>query len=170
MTDRPRMAEFTAPRASRCPGFRTLGAICAAVGLSAALVGCIDFGDPQPNTPDGDENAILGGAGAGGGGGGTGATSGSDETIVTIANLAFSPNEVTIEAGGTVRWVMEDVGFFHFLVEGAPDSPANYEPLFDTPRLDPGEDFAYTFKRPGEYTYYCSNHAATMSDAKVTVE
>ncbi len=140
------------------------------------LVGCIDFGDPQPNKPDGDENVVLGGASSGGAGsggasdGGTGATAGAEETIVTIANLAFSPREVTIEAGGTVRWLMEDVGFFHFLVEGAPDAPATYEPLFDTPRLDPGEDFTYTFKRPGEYTYYCSNHVSTMSDAKVTVE
>ncbi len=172
MTGRPQRVEIPSTRASRWVVSRAIRALCAASALSTSLSGCIDFGEPQPYEPDGEDNAIDGGGGAAGAasgaGGAGGGTTGANETIVTIANLSFSPNEVTIDAGSTVRWLMEDAGVFHFLVEGAPDSTE--DPLFDTPRLDPGEEFTYTFERPGDYTYYCSNHASTMSDAKVTVE
>lgn len=90
------------------------------------------------------------------------------EAIVRIASLSFIPKELTIPAGTTVRWVMEDTGTFHFVVQGAPR--AADDPAFESIRLDPGDDYTYTFDEPGTYTYHCSNHSVAMRDAKIIVE
>lgn len=86
---------------------------------------------------------------------------------VLIRNLKFEPKEITVAAGTTVRWIMEDTGTFHFVTEGDPNQGTNE---FKSPQLNIGDSWEYTFTVPGTYVYHCSNHSTVMRNAKVIVE
>jgi plastocyanin/uncharacterized membrane protein YozB (DUF420 family) len=69
---------------------------------------------------------------------------------VEIGNFAFTPKELTIEAGTTVVW-KNNTGR-HTVV--ADDSG------FESTVMAAGEEFRRTFEREGRYQYYCSLHGA----------
>jgi plastocyanin len=135
-----------------------------ATGLLACccLVGCFDLGELRPIkriSTDTDVDLITETAD-------TSTTAIEPQTFeVLIDNLAFTPDEITITAGDSIVWIMQDGGTFHFVVEGDPGGA----PDFDSPRLDVGDDWIYTFDTPGEYVYHCSNHSTVMRGATVTV-
>jgi plastocyanin len=68
---------------------------------------------------------------------------------VSIANFAFTPEEITIAAGESVTWTNDD-GAPHGLEyrDGAP----GVNPLL------PGAAFSRRFDKPGTYEYNCSVH------------
>ncbi len=77
---------------------------------------------------------------------------------VRIRQFAFEPPTVTIQAGGVVRWVNEDV-VNHQISTGTVEG--------DRPRPDGrvssglffrNETFTATFTVAGEYPYYCGVH------------
>jgi plastocyanin len=71
------------------------------------------------------------------------------ETAVKIDNFNFSPNPLTVAVGTTVRWTNRD------------DIPHNVvadDKSFKSKVLDTDESFAYTFTKPGTYSYFCSIH------------
>lgn len=41
--------------------------------------------------------------------------------------------------------------------------------VFDSGELSPGDTFEFTFQEPGEYTFFCSIHPASMTGS-ITVE
>ncbi len=132
-------------------------------GLAAVLVAgsACDLGRPLGGADAAAPDGAAGAAGAAGDAIG-------GEAIVTIRNLAFEPAQLRVPAGTTVRWVMEDPGTFHFIVQGQPGQPAS--PLFSSPKLDPSDEFTFKFTEPGTYVYFCSNHSNVMRNAKVIVE
>jgi plastocyanin len=75
--------------------------------------------------------------------------------------FAFSPREVTVKAGQTVRWVNED-NVFHTVT--STDSLDRLRPngLFNRSLSRRGQTFDFTFGRPGTYHYYCQPHAPFM--------
>ncbi len=125
--------------------------------------GCLEFGDlvDIERLPNEEETSIT-------------TPDDTDETPivepvtwdVVIKDLAFEPEEITISAGDSVRWLMEDGGTFHFVTEGDP----NAEPVFESPRLDIGDDYTHVFENQGVYVYHCANHSLVMRGATVTVE
>lgn len=149
------------------------GAAFAWVAIGAALWhGCFDFGhaadDTGPASMDAAEPADATPADAV-----TEDAPAEDaplpEAIVRIRSLAFDPAVIRVPVGTTVRWIMDDPGVFHFIVQGAPrmtDPP----PQFDSPQMDPGDEWTYTFNEPGEFVYHCSNHSSIMRDAMIIVE
>lgn len=77
----------------------------------------------------------------------SGCTSGS--STVTIQNMAFSPDTVTIPGGTTVMWVNNDK-VEHEVVSD--------DGSFDSGVLSPGESFNFTYTQAGDYPYHCSIH------------
>jgi plastocyanin len=70
---------------------------------------------------------------------------------VEIDNFNFKPNELTVKVGATVTWTNHDDVPHTATVKGK-------SPLFDSKMLDTDEQFSFTFKSPGSYSYYCKVH------------
>jgi plastocyanin len=75
----------------------------------------------------------------------------------------FSPDNIVIKRGETVRWVNNDtiahlLGSMQFIGKGGLSSPS----------IEPGESWEYTFTEPGDYFYICFIHRQMIG--KVTVE
>ncbi len=68
---------------------------------------------------------------------------------VKIDNFVFSPNEMTVAAGSTVRWTNRD---------DIPHNVVSDDKSFKSKVLDTDDAFVYTFTKPGTYTYFCSIH------------
>ncbi|NLX04580.1 MAG: hypothetical protein GXY33_05510 [Phycisphaerae bacterium] len=91
-------------------------------------------------------------------------------TDVSMQNIAFQPNEVTIPQGQSVRWTnLETLPIPHTVTSGNPDDP-NAGELFDSELLAPGESFTRQFDEPGTFVYFCRPHPVQMRDARVIVE
>ncbi len=79
----------------------------------------------------------------------------------TMKNV-FSPDNIIIKAGDTVRWVNHDnvthvIGSFDFISDGH----------FFAPSIGPYATYQYTFALPGEYYYICFIHNSMIG--KITV-
>jgi plastocyanin len=95
--------------------------------------------------------AIAGGAGVG-----TGAAlaalppaATASAPVVTIGNFTFGPMTVTVPVGGQVTWVNGD---------DVPHTVVAVDKSFRSKPIDSDERFAFTFTKPGVYTYFCSLH------------
>lgn len=78
---------------------------------------------------------------------------------VLMENIAFNPQELTVEAGTTVTWTNED-GVSHTVTSGTPGNPTD---LFDSGNVAGGGTFEYTFADTGTYEYYCALHTPDMT-------
>lgn len=76
----------------------------------------------------------------------------SAETLeVSIINMKYVPEVLTVKPGDTVRWVNNEKRNNHsvfFKAEGLPDSD----------RLFPGDTHQRTFDKAGSYPYECGPH------------
>ena len=71
------------------------------------------------------------------------------DTIVKIDNVTFNPSRVTVKVGTAVTWRNDD---------DIPHTVASSTKLFKSKALDTGDNYSYTFTKPGEYSYFCSLH------------
>ena len=85
----------------------------------------------------------------------------SSADAVTIANFAFDPQDLTVQAGATVRWVNTDD------TEHSIKSTADALE-FESEHLAQDDSFEQTFADPGEYSYACGIH--NFMNGTVTVE
>jgi len=80
------------------------------------------------------------------------ATAASDtRPAVTITNYAFHPGNLTVRKGATVLWVNKDDDVHTIKSTGGPEA-------FNSPALDSGSRFGFTFHQAGTYHYICSVH------------
>jgi len=88
-------------------------------------------------------------------------------TVETLYNEAqknfFSPNNIIIKSGETVRWVNHDTAE-HILAS----MPFIGEGGIFSKRIAPGESWEKKFDKPGEYYYICFIHKVMYG--KITVE
>jgi plastocyanin len=70
---------------------------------------------------------------------------------INIDNFAFTPSQLTVEAGTKVDWTNRD-DIPHTVTDAA-DPRA-----FKSPPLDTGDGFSHVFTTPGTYRYFCSLH------------
>jgi amicyanin len=111
-----------------------------ALPLVVGLAGCFSSRDPVGNNGLDGECRFSSSGGVPG------------TTIVAIRNLTFTPEEVTIRAGGTVTWVnCEPAG------AEAHTSTADEEE-WSSPTLTSGDGFSHTFPQAGTYAYHCEPH------------
>ncbi len=77
---------------------------------------------------------------------------GAGETVeVTISGYRFSPAEVQIRVGDTVRWVSREKRASHSVFFEA-------ESLPESNRLFTDDTWARQFTAPGRYPYHCGPH------------
>lgn len=76
-------------------------------------------------------------------------------------NECFVPADVTIDVGGTVTWINEDIAL-HNLASGTIRDTEGVGDLFGGPTLlmPPGDEYSFTFDdfEPGTYPYFCFLH------------
>ncbi|MGH8998160.1 MAG: cupredoxin domain-containing protein [Acidimicrobiia bacterium] len=70
---------------------------------------------------------------------------------VALKGLKFEPPEVTVEAGGLVRWVWQEEVDHNVTGDGFASSTQNTG------------TFEYTFAQSGSYPYMCTIHGSNMA-------
>ena len=76
--------------------------------------------------------------------------------IVNQSSLSFSPNDLTINVGDTVRWVRGSGS--HTVTNGTGASDPNVGNLFDAPLNSTNTTFEFTFVSAGDVDYFCRPH------------
>ena len=66
-----------------------------------------------------------------------------------IDNFAFTPKELTVKPGTTIRWTNKD---------DIPHTVTSDSKVFDSPVLDSNQSFQFTFANAGRFTYFCKLH------------
>ena len=79
-----------------------------------------------------------------------GAIAAQDATnVITIDNFTFSPKELTVAVGTTVKWVNHD-DIPHTIVEK--------KTTFRSKALDTDDSYSFTFTSAGTFDYFCGLH------------
>lgn len=68
---------------------------------------------------------------------------------ITISNFQFSPASIEITAGETAQWINND---------NVPHTIIADDNSFQSPTLQAGESFHFTFTQTGTVNYHCSIH------------
>ena len=82
--------------------------------------------------------------------------------VAAMGDLTFSPADVTIEPGTTVRWV-NNSDLFHTVT---PDGHSEWSHQ----DLASGATFEHTFETEGTFPYYCEPHLSQGMTGTITVE
>jgi plastocyanin len=77
---------------------------------------------------------------------------------VKIANFAYDPDPVRVEAGGKVIWQNFD---------STPHTATADDGSFDTGLLEEGKLKSENFKQPGTYAYHCEIHPSMHGTVEV---
>jgi plastocyanin len=78
-------------------------------------------------------------------------------TAVSIVNMAFSPDQLTVQVGDTVTWTNND---------SVPHTVTGAD--FDSGAMATGATYSYTFVKAGTFDYTCTIHPQML--ARVTVQ
>jgi len=111
--------------------------------LALAAVAAVAGGGAAGCGGDDDDPATPAAAMAQGGGGG------ASTDLVAIADFAFDPETVTVDAGTKLTWTNDDE---------APHTATADDGSFDTGTLKLDDTGAVALDQPGTYTYYCRFH------------
>jgi plastocyanin len=69
--------------------------------------------------------------------------------VITIDNFTFTPKELTVAVGTTVKWVNHD---------DIPHTVANKDKVFRSQALDTDDSYSFTFTSAGTFDYFCGLH------------
>lgn len=83
------------------------------------------------------------------------------EHRVEIADLKYKPAKLKVKPGDTVVWVNAD-NRDHTVVSR--DKPKT----FDSGKIAAGEEFDFTFEKPGKFEYGCEYHPRMKGTIEVT--
>ena len=78
-----------------------------------------------------------------------GAVAAQDANVVTIDNFTFSPKELTVAVGTTVKFVNHD---------DIPHTVVEKKLSFRSKALDTDDAYSYTFATAGSFDYFCGLH------------
>ncbi len=67
----------------------------------------------------------------------------------TIDNFAYTPQELTVKVGTTVRWTNKD---------DIPHTVTSDSKVFESSIMDTNQSFQFTFNAPGRFPYFCKLH------------
>lgn len=91
----------------------------------------------------------------------------SSETIIEVTSSGFSPQAVTIKAGGSVTWVNKD-SQVHQVNSSPHPFHTDYPPLNTISQLNPGDKKSLTFPDKGVFKFH--DHLNPKLFGSVTVE
>ena len=69
--------------------------------------------------------------------------------VITIDNFTFTPKDLTVAVGTTVKWVNHD---------DIPHTIANKDKAFRSQALDTDDSYSFTFTSAGTFDYFCGLH------------
>jgi plastocyanin len=72
-----------------------------------------------------------------------------DANEITIDNFTFTPKELTVAVGTTVRWVNHD---------DIPHTVVEKKTTFRSKALDTDDSYSFTFASAGTFDYFCGLH------------
>jgi plastocyanin len=72
-----------------------------------------------------------------------------DANEITIDNFTFTPKELTVAVGTTVRWVNHD---------DIPHTVVEKKTTFRSKALDTDDSYSFTFTGAGTFDYFCGLH------------
>ncbi|MCZ3364319.1 MULTISPECIES: cupredoxin domain-containing protein [Methanobacterium] len=75
----------------------------------------------------------------------SGCTQEKQTNTIIIQNFTFKPNPMHVKAGDVVRWTSHD---------NAPHKIVSDTGNFESPDLNNGDTFTYTFDKKGEFNYH----------------
>ena len=78
-----------------------------------------------------------------------GTVAAQDANVVMINDFTFSPKELTVAVGTTVKWINHD---------DIPHTVVDADKLFRSKVLDADDAFSYTFTSAGAFDYFCGLH------------
>ncbi len=78
-----------------------------------------------------------------------GALAAQEPNEIVIDNFTFGPQDLTVAAGTTVKWVNHD-DIPHSVVDG--------NKAFRSKALDTDDSFSFTFASAGTFDYFCGLH------------
>jgi len=79
-----------------------------------------------------------------------GAVAAQDATdVITIDNFTFTPKELTVAVGTTVKWVNHD---------DIPHTVVEKKTTFRSKALDTDDSYSFTFASAGTFDYFCGLH------------
>ena len=78
------------------------------------------------------------------------------EAVVNIYEYLFYPGAIEVTPGTTLTWINRDPAP-HTVTSGVTGDDNTGE-IFDSPELQTGQEFSYTFNEPGVYPYFCRFH------------
>ncbi|MEA2794595.1 MAG: hypothetical protein QOI87_1975 [Bradyrhizobium sp.] len=79
-----------------------------------------------------------------------GAVAAPDATdVITIDNFTFTPKELTVAVGTTVKWVNHD---------DIPHTVVEKKTTFRSKALDTDDSYSFTFTSAGTFDYFCGLH------------
>ena len=73
------------------------------------------------------------------------------QPAIAIRNYSFDPGVMKIAAGATVTWINRDGDVHTIKSQEGPEA-------FQSPALDSGGRYSFTFRHRGTYRYICSVH------------
>jgi amicyanin len=82
-----------------------------------------------------------------------------EANVVTIDNFTFTPPELTVPAGTTVKWVNHD---------DIPHNVIDKNKAFRSKALDTDDSYSFTFANPGTFDYFCGLHPHMQAKIIVT--
>ena len=86
---------------------------------------------------------------------------------VTAGIVNFAHKDLTVAVGTTVRWVNQAISPHTTKAGIPPDQPSGE---WDSLRIQPGDDFAFTFDEVGEFPYFCNIHKSMTATITVVAE
>jgi amicyanin len=78
-----------------------------------------------------------------------GAVAATEPNAVTIDNFTFTPPELTVAVGTTVKWVNHD---------DIPHTVVDKNKAFRSKALDTDDAYSFTFASAGTFDYFCGLH------------
>ena len=72
-----------------------------------------------------------------------------DANEITIDNFTFTPTELTVAVGTTVKWVNHD---------DIPHTVVEKKTTFRSKALDTDDSYSFTFTSAGTFDYFCGLH------------
>ncbi len=136
-----------------------LASVLSLLALALAVAGC---GDDEDEDGGSAQTTTEGPADTGPGTGTETGRASGDTVRVGMRDIQYIPKEVTVRAGGTVRWTNGD-SVTHTVTKRSGPGPS-----FDSGNMEVGATFEQRFDRPGKVDYVCTIHP--NQTGTVTVE
>ncbi|HLX14328.1 MAG TPA: cupredoxin family copper-binding protein [Bradyrhizobium sp.] len=78
-----------------------------------------------------------------------GSLAAEEANVITIDNFTFTPPEMTVAVGTTVKWVNHD---------DIPHTVVDKNKAFRSKALDTDDSYSFTFASAGAFDYFCGLH------------